>query len=241
MFTVISKNDSHLTGILPTSDVEHRSTGGENISSSVEKVCNSASALNTVTHQLSQVNERLFNVYRELTGVSGLILTADFQQENFIRDATLAQRGVCVPLTAKWLTERDVSPEIDFFADINSYWGREEVMHLAMESVRRGNGSVIFEYLNDKNFGMYPVAEGSPKSAGLYSISVKIDGLNFHNIALHISKEGSVYMFDPNYGEFKFHSSDEYYKFLPPYLRVAYSDNIDSTDLSYVQYSRKQS
>ncbi|MEW5289391.1 YopT-type cysteine protease domain-containing protein [Erwinia papayae] len=240
MFTVNSKNDCHLTGVLPASDVEHSLTDGKNISSRLEKVCNSASSLNSATHQLSQKNEKLSNVYREMTGVSGLILTADFQQENFIRDATLAQRGVCVPLTAKWLTERDVSPEIDFFADINSYWGREEIMHLAMESVRRGNGSIIFEYLNDKNFEMHPVAEEMPESAGLYSISVKTDELNFHNIALHISKEGNVYMFDPNYGEFEFHSSDEYYKFLPPYLTMAYSDNIDSTNLSYVQYSRKE-
>lgn len=239
MFSVKNKSDFHPVGQSLVSDEPNSKKQHKNFTNKIDRIEDSTLSKSVRPSQVPHVNEDLSNVYRGLTGVRGVVLSVDFQQENFIGKSTLANRGVCVPLIVKWLTERDVSPNIDFFSDINSEWGREEIMYLAMQKARTGHGGAIFDYLNSKNFEMHPIKESPPKSEGLYSFSIQIDNNKGHGIALHIKKDGRVYMFDPNYGEFKLPSLNDFYKFLTPYLKRAYSDEMSTESLSYIKYLRK--
>lgn len=185
------------------------------------------------------VQKAMSDVYRDLTGVRRLTLNVDFNQAEFVGDASLAQRGVCVPLVAKWLTERELDQPIDFFSDIQSEGGREEIMHLAIEAARRGNGSAIVDYLDAKCFDMEAVEADRVESPGLYSVSLQFEDGGLHNIALHIEESdyaNNVTMFDPNYGEFCFGSIQDFYAFLDPYLKNAYTDKVSESDLSFVQF-----
>lgn len=185
-------------------------------------------------------------IYRKLTGVSRLTLNADFDQAEFIGSATLAQRGVCVPLVAKWLTERTLERPVDFFADLRSEGGREEIMHLAVEAARRGNGSAIVAYLNAKGFRMEAVETERlqrVESPGLYSLTVQFSDGSLHNLALHIEDAdyiNHVTLFDPNYGEFCFGTTRDFYTFIGRYLQHAYDGQADERDLSFVAFVRQQ-
>lgn len=183
--------------------------------------------------------------FRNLTGVSRLTLNMEFNQAEFIGDATLAQRGVCVPLVAKWLTERELDCPVDFFADLRSEDGREEIMHLAIEAAKRGNGSAIVDYLDAKGFAMEAVEPDHAnrvESPGLYSVSIQFDDGGLHNLALHIEDSyyaNHVTLFDPNYGELCFGSTQDFHAFVGPYLRHAYAGKVNEDDLSYVQFVRQ--
>ncbi|PJG59466.1 YopT-type cysteine protease domain-containing protein [Aeromonas cavernicola] len=160
----------------------------------------------------------------------------DFNQEDFIQNSTLAKEGVCVPLTSKWLTERNSI--IDFFSDISTPEGREEIMHVAMERVKTGNPGVIMDYVKNKGYTIEIYDNSAPVDVGLYSISLGLPG-SFHNMALELTKNNGATFFDPNYGEFFFTSLTSFNDFLPPYLRSAY-DIKDEPNISYVQYVKME-
>ncbi|WP_421512426.1 hypothetical protein ACOQH0_23190 (plasmid) [Enterobacter sp. JS8-1] len=141
----------------------------------------------------------LTEVYRELSGVSDVKLLMDFNQEDFIQNSTLAKEGVCVPLTSKWLTERNSI--IDFFSDISTPEGREEIMYVAMERVKTGNPGVIIDYVKNKGYTIEIYDNSAPVDVGLYSIPLGLPG-SFHNMALELTKNNEATFFDPNYGEF---------------------------------------
>jgi len=178
----------------------------------------------------------LTEVYRELSGVSDVKLLMDFNQEDFIQNSTLAKEGVCVPLTSKWLTERNSI--IDFFSDISTPEGREEIMHVAMERVKTGNPGVILDYVKNKGYTIEIYDNAAPVDVGLYSISLELPG-SYHNMALELTKNNEATFFDPNYGEFFFTSLTSFNDFLPPYLRSAY-DIKDEPNISYVQYVKME-
>ena len=174
----------------------------------------------------------LTDVYRELTGVSDVELLKEFNQVDFIQGSTLAKKGVCLPLVTKWLTERNSM--IDFFSDISTPEGREEIMHVAMAKVRTGNPGVNMDYLANKGYELKLLDDEAPVTSGLYSVTVILpDGC--HGMGLEVTENNKTTFFDPNYGEFSFTNPASFHNFLPPYLKAAY-DIKDEPNFSYVQY-----
>lgn len=189
-------------------------------------------SLNGKNEKTTKMLSALTEVYRKLSGVSDVKLLVDFNQEEFIQDSTLAKKGVCVPLASKWLTERD--SKIDFFSDIATPEGREEIMHVAMARVKTGDPGVIIDYLENKGYQTGRTYDKTPMADGLYFVTLKLPNVS-HNMGLELTQGNGISFFDPNYGLFFFNEINSFEKFLPSYIKAGYGTKSES-DTPYMQY-----
>ncbi|VVO45659.1 YopT-type cysteine protease domain-containing protein [Pseudomonas fluorescens] len=159
-------------------------------------------------------------------------LQVEFNQSDFLGANTLGKEGVCYPLTLKWLADHNTDPPIDFFNDINTLEGREEIMSLVANpksiDLYKNNRGLADEETCSKAFERI---EGDGKY--LLKLLGKESGMKGHAMGAIADHNNSLYlMFDPNRGVFAFKSEQQLNSFITDYSSVRYRD-LESAEISF--------
>ncbi|MDR7286101.1 hypothetical protein J2X84_004964 [Pseudomonas corrugata] len=159
-------------------------------------------------------------------------LRVDFNQSDFLGATTLGKKGVCYPMTLKWLADHEPGTPIDFFNDINTPEGREEIMSLVANprsiGLYRKNRNLADEATRSKTFERI---EGDGKF--LIKMLGKDSSMKGHAMGAIAYHNNSLYlMFDPNRGVFAFKSEQQLNSFINDYSSVRYRD-MQSPEVSF--------
>lgn len=186
----------------------------------------------TVLNELS--NELIFGdkkiLAKAISEVNDGRLEVEFEQKSILGNNTFRKNGLCLQLSLKWLTEKENDITPDFFDDVNTSDGKEEIMWLAMHAESASPVKIpdrYIDYVRSKGvFGGYigKVKKGLEDGRYIFFIESS-DKSSGHVVSAFIDNKNSHFsFFDPETGQYGFESCHDFDNFLRGYLSSAYSD-----------------